>query len=241
MTRWKRGEEFGAEHVVRNHGWWTGPVGWVLGRVFWNTQIIGRAHVPASGPAIVASNHIGVADGPLVHIAVPRPVHIMTKMGMMTSKLGGFLRQAGQFPVDRKGGRRALQISLTLLKEGRVVALFPEGERGSGTGDGIKAGVAWLALHSGAPVIPTACLGTRPTGASVGYIPRFRATPYVVFGAPIVLPADLPKGREGTARAIEIIEAGLEAHIADAVALTGIPLPGDEGERKSFDIGRTAD
>lgn len=241
MTRWKRGEEFTAEHVVRNHGWWTGPIGWVLGRVYWNGQFLGRENVPRNGPVIIASNHIGIADGPLVHIAVPRPVNIMTKMGMMTSRLGGFLRLAGQFPVDRKGGRRALQIALTILKDGGAVAIFPEGERGHGSGDGIKAGVAWLAQHSGAPVIPTACLGTRPTGASVGHIPRFRAKPYVVFGEPIVLPDDLPGGRAGTARAIEIIEQRLEAHIAEAVERTGIPLPEDEGVRDGRDIGRTDD
>ncbi|MDO5496230.1 MAG: lysophospholipid acyltransferase family protein, partial [bacterium] len=212
-------EEFTSEDVVRNHGWWTAPVGWLLGRGFWNTQIIGREHVPEQGPVIVASNHIGVADGPLVHIAIPRPPHIMTKIEMMRSRIGFFLRWAGEFPVDRKNGRRALQIALDLLKEGRVVALFPEGTRGAGSAGGIKAGVAWLAQHSGAPVVPTACLNTRPEGASVGYIPRFRARPYVVFGEPIRLPEDLPAGREGTARAIEIISAGLAAHITHAQEL----------------------
>ena len=241
MTRWKRGEEFTAENVVRNHKWWTRPVGWLIARVYLNTKIIGREYIRAEGPALIASNHTGIADGPLVHFAVPRNSNIMTKMGMMTSRLGGFLRAAGQFPVDRKGGRRALQISLTLLKEGRVVVIFPEGGRGGGTGDGIKAGVAWLAQHSGAPVIPTACLGTRPTGASVGHIPGFRATPHVVFGPAITLPADLPPGREGTARAMRIIEEGLERHIAATVASTGIPLPTDAGERDGFDIGRTTE
>ena len=63
----------------------------------------------------------------------------------------------------------------------------------------------------------------------------------MVFGPPIVLPDDLPPGRAGTARAIEIIEAGLEYHIASAVKQTGIALPTDTGVRDDRDIGRTAD
>lgn len=232
----KKGEEFGPEHVVRNHGWWTNPVGWFLGNVVWDLKVIGREHVPAEGAAIVASNHTGVADGPFLFMAIPRPPHIMTKLGMMTSKLGFFLRWTGQFPVDRRNGRKGLQIALELLREGRVVAIFPEGARGGGTGDGIKAGVGWMAQHSGAPVVPAACLGTRPRGASVGYIPRFRQRCYVVFGEPIVLPADLPSGRAGTAMAIGIIERGLEEHIAAAVELTGVELPGDEGVRDERDL-----
>nr|NLD41692.1 1-acyl-sn-glycerol-3-phosphate acyltransferase [Actinomycetales bacterium] len=229
----RAGEEFGSEHVARRHGWWSVPVGNILGHGFWNTQIIGREHVPVEGPVIVASNHVGIADGPLLHIAIPRPPHIMTKKEMMDSRIGFFLRWGGQFPVDRKNGRRGLQIGLDLLKEGRVVAIFPEGTRGTGAGGGIRAGVAWLAQHSGAPVIPVACLGTRPKGASVAHIPRFRARPHVVFGAPIVLPEDLPTGRAGTAQAIEIIGAGLEAHIRRAQELTGIELPGDQGTRET--------
>ena len=226
------GEQFGSEHVVRNHGWWTGPVGWLLGRGFWNSQIIGREHVPETGAAIVASNHIGIADGPLVHLAIPREAHIMTKVEMMRSRVGFFLRWSGEFPVDRKGGRSALQIGLDLLREDRVIALFPEGARGTGSGGGSKAGVAWLAQRSGAPVVPAACLNTRPAGASVNHWPGFRARPYVVFGEPITLPEDLPAGREGTARAIEIISAGLAAHVEAAQEMTGIRLPGDEGERR---------
>ncbi len=238
--RWRKSEPFTAAHVVRNHGWWTTVVGAIVGHGYWNLKVLGREHFPTSGPVIVASNHIGVADGPLLHVAIPREPHIMVKLGMMKSKLGGLLRMAGQFPVDRTSGRAALEVALQLLKEGRVVALFPEGTRGSGSGAGIKAGVAWLAQHSGAPVVPAACLGTRPTGASVGHIPPFRERVYVVFGEPIVF-SDLPPGRAGTAAAMERLEAALSAHVADAVAQTGVPLPGDEGSREGRDIGGAAD
>ncbi|HZK05636.1 MAG TPA: lysophospholipid acyltransferase family protein [Actinomycetaceae bacterium] len=239
--KWKKDEPFTSEHVVRGHGWWTGPVGRLVAHGLWNTEIIGKENLPRTGPAIVASNHTGVADGPLVHAAMPREVYTMTKKGMMQSRGGWFLRASGQFPVDRKNGRGGLQIALDLLKEGRVVVMFPEGHRGSGTGEGIKAGVAWLAQRSGAPVVPVAVLGTRPRGRSVGYIPRFRAKLYVVLGEPILRPEELPRGREGTARAMEIIEAGLEAHVARAVELTGVELPGDEGIRDEQDRFKTED
>ena len=114
-----------------------------------------------------------------------------------------------------------------------MVAMFPEGTRGTGSGGGIKAGVAWLAQHSGAPVIPAACLNTRPKGASVAHIPGFRAKPHIVVGEPSVLPDDLPSGRMGTAQAMEIIGNGLEEHILRAQEMTGIELPGDEGTRRT--------
>lgn len=241
MKRWRRTDEFTATHVVRNHAWWTLPVGWFIGHGVWNLQVHGREHFPTDGPVIVASNHIGLLDGPLLHVAIPRPPHIMVKLGMMTSRIGFLLRWSGQFPVDRKNGRAGLSIALALLAEGRVVALFPEGSRGTGTASGIKAGVAWLAQHSGAPVVPAACLGTRPSGAGVGHLPRVRHKVHVVLGSPVWLPADLPEGRAGTATAMKIVEQALADHVAAAVALTGVALPVDPGRRDRRDIGGTAE
>lgn len=163
---------------------------------------------------------------------------MMAKLGAMKSKVGGILRVAGQFPVNRKNGKDALEIAKTLLEEERAVGIFPEGTRGTGRGESIKAGVAWLAVHGKAPVVPAAILGTRPAGASVGYIPRFRHRAVVVFGEPIVLPEGLGDGREAVSQALEIIQERFAAHIRDAQELTGVYLPGDEGERDERDMFR---
>ncbi len=209
---------------------WSRRVGWFLDHVWWDTRVWGAEHVPAEGPVIVASNHIGVVDGPVLHGAIPRGSHIIVKQEFFESRLGFLMDWAGQIPVDRSAGRAALVVALELLKEGRLVGIFPEGSRGAGSLQAVKAGVAWLALNSGAPVVPAACLGTRPKGASVGYVPKPRAKLHVVFGEPIALP-DLPKGRVGTQEAIRLVSEGMSRHLEDAVALTGLALPGDAGTR----------
>lgn len=229
--------EFTSAHVSRRLGW-TKPIAWFFSRLIWWIRVRGAENVPKDGPVILAANHIGLGDGPLLFMASPRGAHFMTKKSMIDGRLGWLLKASGQFPVDRNNGRVGLQIALDLLREGRVVAMFPEGTRGTGTGADLKAGVAWLAQRSGAPVVPVAILGTRPRGASVGYIPRPWTRPWFVFGEPIVMPEDLPAGRAGTTRALELISERLSEHVARTSAHTGVQLPGDNGRRDKADIGR---
>ena len=225
-----RGQDVTAADIRRWGPVWSRRVGWFLDHVWWDTRVWGAEHVPAEGPVIVASNHIGVVDGPVLHGAIPRGSHIIVKQEFFDSGLGCLMDWAGQIPVDRSAGRAALVVALDLLKEGRLVGIFPEGSRGSGSLQSVKAGVAWLAMNSGAPVVPAACLGTRPAGASVGYVPRPRARLHVVFGEPLVLP-DLPKGRAGTQEAMRLVSESMAGHLDHAVALTGVALPGDAGTR----------
>ncbi|MDX5399545.1 MAG: 1-acyl-sn-glycerol-3-phosphate acyltransferase, partial [Actinomycetes bacterium] len=178
-------QEVTASDIRRWGPVWSRRVGWFLDHVWWDTRVWGAEHVPAEGPVIVASNHIGVVDGPVLHGAIPRGSNIIVKQEFFESRLGFLMDWAGQIPVDRSAGRAALVVALELLKEGRLVGIFPEGSRGAGSLQAVKAGVAWLALNSGAPVVPAACLGTRPMGASVGHVPKPRSKLHVVFGEPI--------------------------------------------------------
>jgi 1-acyl-sn-glycerol-3-phosphate acyltransferase len=100
-----------------------------------------------------------------------------------------FFRGVGQIPVDRSGGEaseRALVTGLRVLGDGRLLGIYPEGTR---TPDGRlyrgKTGVARLALESGAPVIPTAMMGTFELMPSGRLLPRFRVRPGVKFGKPL--------------------------------------------------------
>ena len=72
----------------------------VMGRR-WPVTVHGAEHVPASGGVILAANHIGLLDGPLLATYAPRPVHALTKREMFDGRLGGFLRGTGQIPLDR--------------------------------------------------------------------------------------------------------------------------------------------
>ncbi len=225
------GQSVRAADIKRWGPVWSRRVGWFLDHIWWNTTVLGAENVPSTGPVIVASNHIGVVDGPVLHGAIPRGSHIIVKQEFFDSKLGFLMDWAGQIPVDRSSGRAALVVVLEMLKEGRVVGIFPEGTRGTGDVQSVRAGVAWLALNSGAPLVPAACLGTRPAGATVGHVPKPRAHLHVVFGEPLTLPADLPRGKAGTQEAMRLVSEHMTAHVADAVARTGIALPGDAGTR----------
>ncbi len=128
-------------------------------------RVVGAERVPASGPVLLAANHLGVLDGPLMHAAAPRPSHLLVKEEMFRGILGFVLRTAGQLPVDRESGRSGLESARAVLKRGGVVGIFPEGNRGRGDAANVRAGVGWLAVHADAPVVPVALLGTRRTGS----------------------------------------------------------------------------
>lgn len=192
------------------------------------TDVVGAADVPADGPIIFAANHISALDGPVLVGAAPRYMNVLVKNEMFTGVLGRVLEYSGQLPVNRAGDRRALQTAKAVLDAGRCVGILPEGTRGGGDVAAISGGVAWLALATGAPVVPVAVLGTRLTGERVGHVPRLRRRFTVHFGAPvpIVSVASLT-GRARMEAATETIRAALANHVAEAVAASGMTLPGD--------------
>ena len=153
-------------------------VGAIVRTVF-RFRVVGAQNVPQDGPLIVAANHISNFDPPLLGVALPRPVSYMAKKELFAMPvLKQLIPRLNAYPVDRQaGGTAALRASLRLLKEGRAVGIFPEGGRNvSGTNEE-KAGAAFLAAASGAPVVPAAIVGTRKLR------PFGRVT--VVFGEPV--------------------------------------------------------
>jgi 1-acyl-sn-glycerol-3-phosphate acyltransferase len=155
----------------------------------------GTENVPREGPAILASNHLSFADHFFGPLPLPRKVTFLAKSEYFTGRgLKGlvskaFFRGVGQIPVDRSGGAasdRALATGLRVLAEGGLLGIYPEGTR---TPDGRlyrgKTGVARLALESGAPVIPTAMVGTFELMPAGRLWPRLRIRPGVRFGKPL--------------------------------------------------------
>ena len=189
----------------------------------------GTQHVPRSGPVLLAANHTGYLDGAVVLGMSPRPSHFLVLDRSFVGVAGVVLRGSAQIPIDqRRGDRRALGQALAVLDRGGVIGIFPEGGRGRGEVESAGKGVAWLAMRSGAPVVPTACLGTRATGDLAASWPRLRTPMVVDFGPPV--PLDLPDGMPGRARlehATERVRGMLAAHVRGASERHGIPLPTD--------------
>ena len=158
--------------------------------------VIGLEHVPAHGPAILASNHLSVPDTIFMPVAVPRQVYFLAKSEYFTTPgirgriVAAFFRAINQIPMDRRGGSasaKSLSAGGQALAEGKLVGIYPEGTRSP---DGRlyrgKVGVARLALETGAPVVPVAMIGTdkmQPLGSRFPDPRRARIT--TIFGAPL--------------------------------------------------------
>jgi len=151
----------------------------------------GAENVPDKGAAIIASNHLSFADWLFTPLALDRRITFVAKSDYFTRNgIKGwaqkrFFAGTGQVPIDRSGGRAsegALRAGLKVLQRGELFGIYPEGTRSH---DGRlykgRTGVARLALLSGAPVIPSAIIGTdiiAPPGKIITKI----VSPTVKFG-----------------------------------------------------------
>ncbi len=175
-----------------------------LARLIYRPHIEGKSHVPRTGPVIFASNHLSFIDSIAIPVAAPRPVHFLAKASYFEEPASRwFFTAIGAIPVHRGAGQAALDAldqQRELLEAGSAVALYPEGTRSL---DGRlykgRTGVAFLALQTGAPVVPVGLIGTdkvMPVGAKA---PSLKHRITVRFGEPLDLahhgPASSGKAR----------------------------------------------
>ncbi|ANH90433.1 acyl-phosphate glycerol 3-phosphate acyltransferase [Streptomyces sp. SAT1] len=163
-------------------------------RLAFRPRIEGLEHVPETGAAIVAGNHLSFSDHFLMPAILKRRITFLAKAeyftgpGLKGRLTAAFFRSAGQIPVDRSGkeaGRAAVREGLGVLGRGELLGIYPEGTRSH---DGRlykgKVGVAVMALKAGVPVIPCAMIGTFEAQPPGRVIPRPR--PVVIrFGRPL--------------------------------------------------------
>lgn len=148
------------EKSFRKH--WPYFVGRVVLRVFlrmWERfEVHGAEYVPAEGPCIIASNHVSFLDPPAIGCAIPhRVVHFLARDTLFRGVVRKwFFTKVGCVPIDRtRGDVGALRRSLAVLKEGRVLALFPEGTRSpDGQLRPAKRGIGFLVSKAEVPVVP---------------------------------------------------------------------------------------
>src|SRR5215468_20261 len=176
-------------------------------RAVYRPTVEGRELVPRTGPVIFAANHLSAVDSFLIPILAPRLVTFIAKAEYYEGRgLDGYLvRKAltalGTVPVPRgefRAAQAALDTALDVLKDGKAFGIHPEGSRSR---DGRlyrgRVGVAWLALASGAPVVPVGLIGTEKMLPVGGWLPR-RVAITVRFGKPMYF--DPPTGPVGKAR-----------------------------------------
>uniref|UniRef100_A0AAU3HSQ8 1-acyl-sn-glycerol-3-phosphate acyltransferase n=1 Tax=Streptomyces sp. NBC_01393 TaxID=2903851 RepID=A0AAU3HSQ8_9ACTN len=163
-------------------------------RLVFRPRIEGLEHVPSSGRAIVAGNHLSFADHFLMPAILKRRITFLAKAEYFTGPgikgrlTAAFFRSIGQIPVDRSGkeaGQAAIREGLGVLNKDELLGIYPEGTRSH---DGRlykgKVGVAVMALRAQAPVVPCAMIGTFEAQPPGRKLPRIH--PVVIrFGKPL--------------------------------------------------------
>jgi 1-acyl-sn-glycerol-3-phosphate acyltransferase len=197
-------------------------------RLGWRVRVHGAQQVPSSGPVILAANHIGLLDGPALVALTKRLTFAMVKREAFTGPVGQFLIHIGQISLNRREiDPQAIRRAVQVLRAGKVLAVFPEGGRGAGKVAWAKGGAAYLAMVSGAPIVPVAILGTREPGQRKSQVPHLRRPIHVVYGEPFTVPrSSWPRRKAAVAKWTEVIRERLADHVIAAQALTGLPLPG---------------
>lgn len=162
---------------------------------FTRRRVIGLEHVPHTGAAILAPNHISHFDPPLIGISADRQVDWMAMEELFANPLlAGLLRWIGSFPVGRgKMDYAAVRTAIERLKRGRMVGVFPEGGLRTGPasvlqGAPLKPGVAALAQMTQAPVVPCAVIGTDALYNPRRWWPVRGNSVWIVFGEPLAPP-----------------------------------------------------
>jgi 1-acyl-sn-glycerol-3-phosphate acyltransferase len=205
---------------VRNWFYWPGTavIGFVA-RLLWGARVEGTENIPDGGPFILVANHASNLDPLILGWAIGnrtnRLIHFMAKAEMLRWPVLGWLAtQSGVFFVRRgEGDRSAQRFALEALAAGRPIALHPEGTRSrDGHVTAGRSGAAFLAMRSGAPLLPAGIAGTHrifPGGSHWPHASRIS----IRVGAPLTL-AHVPEGRidrdalaAGTERIMREIES----------------------------------
>lgn len=163
-------------------------------KFFGRPTVRGAEHIPPSGGALIASNHLAVADSFYMPLQIRRRVTFLAKQEYFTTPgikgklMKFFFSSAGQVPVDRTSGsaaQAAIDTAKRLLGKGALVGIYPEGTRSP---DGRlyrgKTGAARMAIESGVPIIPVVMVGTdevNPIGSRMWR----RGHVQTIFGPPV--------------------------------------------------------
>lgn len=147
-------------------------------RTLFRPRLAGVENIPATGPVILASNHLSFIDSVILPLVIRRRIYFLAASTYFEGRGPGrwavarFLRATGMIPIDRSGGKASeasLQAGMSVLTKGDVLGIYPEGGRSrDGRAHRGRTGVARMALESGAPVVPVAMIDTDKVMPSEG-------------------------------------------------------------------------
>lgn len=168
-------------------------------------RVYGEENLPKEGGFIIACTHTGYVDILNLGVAMyPREIHFMAKKQLFEMKgLGWLVKHLNAFPVDRDNpGPSVIKIPSQLLKEGKIVGIFPSGTR-SAEGTDLKQGAITIAQLAKAQIVPAAYVGAR----NVGDVMK-RGKGYLIYGEPFYVTG---KGKESREQFTQHLEHELVA------------------------------
>ena len=181
---------------------------------FTGCKLVGREHIPAEAPYILALNHASIIDPPLVWAFFPDPVYFLTKKALHDMPIFGWMcDRVGNIPVrgenDLSSVKRALEY-LTDYK--RNLGVFIEGTRSEdGKLKRAEFGCAYLALKTGRPVVPAYIHGSHDVLPKGRIVPRFSTELALHIGAPLDLGPAREKPRDELETTTQIIVDAIAA------------------------------
>lgn len=158
-------------------------------KVFGRMEVTGQECVPPYGPLIVVANHISFNDPPALVASMPRPLDSLGKKELFSNPINRFLMRGFRVhPLDRSSnGGDAMRIAINLLAQDRAVVIFPEGHISPNHSmQEAKAGAAFLAMKTQAPILPVGIYGTETFSPRRMLFPMSRF--YVNIGQPFTPP-----------------------------------------------------
>jgi len=180
-------------------------------------DVRGQEHVPASGGAIICSNHVSFLDFTFLGLAAlpqHRLVRFMAKASVFGHWFAGpFMRAMQHIPVDRSAGTAAFEAAVKALKDGHVIGVFPEATISSSfTVKQLKAGAARMAVDAGVPILPAAVWGGQRIATKRQKFVFRRDVPVtVLIGEPLV-----PEPGEKVQSLLRRTKAAIEVLVEEA-------------------------
>jgi 1-acyl-sn-glycerol-3-phosphate acyltransferase len=151
------------------------PVVSVGSRVFWRLKLKGVENIPQDTGLIVAANHQSYGDPFWLAIPIKRPIRFLAwSEAFSWPVVGKAITLLGAWPLQVEGNPAAIRRSLTWLRDGGVVVIFPEGRRGLPDGSMIrmKGGAVRLALEAEVPILPVTIRGANRVWPTTRLFPR---------------------------------------------------------------------
>ncbi|MFD2611994.1 lysophospholipid acyltransferase family protein [Paenibacillus gansuensis] len=177
---------------------------YVLFKLLFRLEITGTSNVPSEGPVILCANHTSNMDPPLLGTPLRRKVHYLAKAELFENPLLSWaLPKLGAIPIKRGGvAKDAIRAGFQVLKEDKMMGIFPEGTRKSDS-NAAKKGAAMFALRSGATVVPVAIVGNY----------RLFRKMKIVYGSPV----DLTEFQDGGADVLDQVTDKIMARIREMI------------------------